>query len=89
MSNYNSSSPDAMFASILSRLDEQDRLSALYRGEMRDSLKFIKEQCVLTNGRVTGLEAWRAGINGRITGLTLALSAVFGAVSLLVQWLAR
>ena len=42
---FNSNSTDALFARLLQRMDDQDRM-----------LLDIKEQCIKTNGRVTSLE---------------------------------
>jgi len=70
---------------ILWRLDRQDEVM----GEIKAEIREVRGHVEKTNGRVTGLELWRARLDGVKTALswvqplTIALSS--GAVVVLLE----
>jgi hypothetical protein len=70
---FNPHSRDAMFATILARMDRQDEV-----------LSEISEGVKKTNGRVTSLEHWRTGLKAKVA---LAGSAA-GAAAAALGWCA-
>lgn len=58
---------------ILYRLDQQDKLSAEYRLEVKQSLTRVFDQVVKTNGRVTALEKWRWICTGALMMISLVI----------------
>ena len=58
-----------MFATVLAKLDAQDRV-----------LAEIKTAVDATNGRVRALETWRQVIHGKITLISAGISALVGFV---------
>jgi len=64
--NFNPKSNDAVFATILARLESQDK-----------SLAKILEQTTLTNGRVTKLEAYKFKATGYVAGCVGVIVVVF------------
>jgi len=63
MNDFNPKSPDAMFAKILTRLDQQDKDTEKRHQENKATLVEIREQTTLTNGRVTKLEQTAATVD--------------------------
>lgn len=57
---FDRNSDNAMFATIIARLDQQNEISEAYRKEVRVSLQNITEQVTATNGQVRDLRAWQA-----------------------------
>lgn len=75
--NYNSLSPDAMFAKILLKLEEQDRSAVAYRSEAKErDLQMIAE-AKKTNGRVTKLENKDIYRTGFAAAVALGASAAW------------
>lgn len=79
MSDYNPHSPDAMFATILQRLNERDKVDQEFREEVRERfdegtmrMRRIEEQTTKTNGRVTRLEGNRKILAAKLAGAVLA-----------------
>lgn len=91
MSDFNKNSSDAMFATILLRLDQQDKdrlLDVKERTEFRAlvverfdegtlRMERIEAQTLKTNGRVTKLEAKWGVVTAKIAGALLVLGALW------------
>lgn len=45
----------------------------------------IKDQAVLTNGRVKALELWKAGVVGKVAGISAAVAAIMTVVFALIK----
>lgn len=67
-------SGDAMFATILERLSQQD-----------GKLEAIHADVRKTNGRVTALETWRAVVKGKLALISAGVSGVVGFVAWLIE----
>lgn len=85
---FDPNSVNAMFATIMERhrrydidreADKED--TAVFRAELRDELKTIKEQVLKTNGRVTALERFQQSVMIRVATLTAAIGGVGGFIS--------
>jgi hypothetical protein len=96
--SYDSNSSDAMFAKIMTRLEQQDlnyeqarirseRSDMVYRDEIRATLRNITEQVTLTNGKVRALESWRDNVNGRIMGVAVVVSGITAIATLVLQYM--
>lgn len=83
MSNFNPDSPDATFARIIARLDEQDRMAAMRDANANAKLDRIEGQVLKTNGRVSVIETWKTAINARI-GVYSTLAGAIGTLAVLV-----
>ena len=66
---FNPNSSNAMFATILAKLDEQDRVA-----------ERILQGVTLTNGRVTKLEKWKTSVEAKVAAISLAVSTIAGVV---------
>ena len=66
---FNPNSSTAMFATILAKLDEQDRVA-----------ERILQGVTLTNGRVTKLEKWKTSVEAKVAAISLAVSTIAGVV---------
>ncbi len=87
--SFDRDSHDAMFATILSRLEQQDRESASYRAEVRETLRYISDQVTKTNGRVRDLERWRDTTKGKVIGVAVVVSLVISLLGLWVEIVSR
>lgn len=67
---FNPHSQDAMFATVLARLDEQDRKLA----EILDHARETKGQMTTVEGRITGLEQWREIVKSKVAVVSGAIS---------------
>jgi hypothetical protein len=76
-------SHDAMFATIITRLDKQDDDTEQRHLENKEVLEGILEQTSATNGRVKKLEHWRIYHKG----YTAAIAMVVSAFGWLASWL--
>jgi hypothetical protein len=72
---FNPQSQDAMFATILARMSEQD-----------NQLAKILAHAEKTNGRVTALEQWRAIVKTKVALVSGGISAAIGFMG---WWLGR
>lgn len=75
---FNPRSPDAMFATILARLNEQHETS-----------KEILSQVVKTNGRVTALEQWREIVTAKVALIATGVSGAVGAAVWLLDFISK
>lgn len=66
MDPFDPNSPNALFAKILERLDQQDASQEKFRLEIREAL-----------GRVTALERESWKNRGIVAGIALAVSAIW------------
>lgn len=71
---FNPMSHDAMFATVLARMDEQDR-----------KLDSILGHVEKTNGRVTALEVWKAVIKAKVAWASATISAVVAVVAWFIE----
>jgi hypothetical protein len=85
--DFNPQSPDAMFAVILQRLDQQDQVTELHHAENKKELGEIRTQTTITNGRVGKLEKKWIYVMGWAAGISLAVSAVAALVALAIRFL--
>ena len=85
---FDPNSVNAMFATIMERhrrydidreADKED--TAVFRAELRDELKTIKEQVLKTNGRVTALERFQQSVMVRVATLTASIGGIGGLIS--------
>jgi hypothetical protein len=74
--HFDPSSANAMFATILQRLKQQDEAATLARAEQKTTLEEIKVQTTKTNGRVSSLERWREGITAKISAIVFVATVV-------------
>jgi hypothetical protein len=88
-SSFDLAGNDAMFATIPSRLEQQERESAFCRAEVRDTLRYISEQVTETNGRLRDLERWRDTTKGKVVGVSVANSLVITLLGLWVESVSR
>jgi len=84
MSDFNEKSPDAMFARVLARLEEQDRSAGKTNAEFLLVLQEIRTEARKTNGRVTSLERWRDIVTAKTAVIAAALSFI---VTIAVKYL--
>ena len=54
--DYNPHSPHAMFATIMTKMDAQDRATALYREEMRQAFYDVRLEASKNRHRIVTLE---------------------------------
>lgn len=88
MTDFNEKSPDAMFARVLARLDEQDRAAGKTNADFLTVLNDIRSEARKTNGRITSLERWRDVITAKTAMIAAAISiAATLAVKVLPQLL--
>lgn len=71
---FNPMSHDAMFATVLARMDEQDR-----------KLDSILSHVEKTNGRVTALEVWRAVVKARVGIISAGISTAVAVVAWVIE----
>lgn len=71
---FNPNSHDAMFATVLARMDEQDR-----------KLDSILGHVEKTNGRVTQLEVWRAVVKARVGIMSAGISTVVAVLAWVIE----
>lgn len=71
---FNPNSHDAMFATVLARMDEQDR-----------KLDSILAHVEKTNGRVTSLELWRAVTKTKLGMISAGVSAGVAFVAWIID----
>jgi hypothetical protein len=87
---FNPMSTDAMFSTILTRLEQQDREAREHRQHIKDSLGDVLTEVKKTNGRVTHLERWRDMIKAKVAVVVfVGSSLVTGAGWLLNHWLSQ
>ena len=87
--DFNSNSLDAMFATVLSRLDAQDKAAAEHRAAISAQLAYIADQVTKTNGRVRDLERWRDTTKGKVIGVSATISLVVTLLGLWAQIVSR
>jgi hypothetical protein len=73
---YDPASSNATFATIMARLNQQDRDAHEARTDMKDMLKEIRDQTTITNGRVTKLELWRENVTAKIATIVFIASVL-------------
>lgn len=74
--SFDPHSTDSMFATLLARMDTQDKF-----------LERIEAGVLKTNGRVTALERWRDVLTAKTAGIAAGASAVVSlALWLLKNW---
>jgi hypothetical protein len=77
--SFDPNSTDAMFAKVLSKLEEQAAM-----------LTEIRENGRQTESEIAGLKSWRDNVQGRITVVAVLLSVIAGlATSLIVARLSK
>jgi hypothetical protein len=76
--DYNPHSPNAMFATILTRLEMQDK-----------NLEKILNHAEKTNGRVSSLEHWRTTMKAKLAVVAAGVSAAVAGVAWLADYLAK
>jgi hypothetical protein len=79
--SFDPNSLDSMFATILRRLDAQDKTTEERHAENKHTLDEIKEQTELTNGRVTKLENWRTYHKGYAAGIAFIVSIAASGIA--------
>jgi hypothetical protein len=84
-SSFNPKSPDAMFATIIERLNQQDEMKERMHKENKEVLDEIRDEVKKTNGRVTKLENWRDYQKGKIAGIALAVSSAVAVIGWVVH----
>jgi hypothetical protein len=82
VSDYNSNSSDAQFATILEKLKNQDKESLAYRNRSEANDARMENLLLIQNGRVRALEREKWIQRGFVAGISLA-------VTLAWQWLTR
>lgn len=85
--SYDEKSDDSTFTHIIGRLDQQARDTANFRtdlltvlNEVRMELKEVKVEVKATNGRVRGLEIWKAVITAKVATISTCVSLLVGGV---------
>ena len=86
---YEPNSWNAMFSSVLSRLDNQDVTSGIYRAEVKEALTEIKALLLLQNGRVKKLESWRDAVTAKVAVIAMVASALVSFVGWLIPLLLK
>jgi hypothetical protein len=74
--HFDPSSSNATFATILQRLNQQDRDALAARNDVKEMLHEIRTQTTITNGRVTKLELWRENITAKIATIVFIASVL-------------
>ena len=77
--SFNPNSTDAMFARVLSRLDEQDRTAEKTNADFLLVLSEIRTEAQKTNGRVTALERFKDMITAKAAVVAFIGAGVFSA----------
>ena len=85
MSDFNPNSPDAVFARILAKLEEQNRSASETRAEFLAILTEIRAEVKKTNGRVSAIERWRAELKGKTATLATVVSCTVGLAAWLLE----
>ncbi len=85
---YDPHSVNAMFGTVLERLETQDKDSASYRTEMRDMMEKLLGEFRVLHDRVTSLETWRTEIKAETRARTGILVLLAGGVSSVVAAIA-
>lgn len=75
--SFNPNSTDAMFARVLSRLDEQDRTAEKTNADFLLVLSEIRTEAQKTNGRVTALEKFKDMITAKAAVISFIGAGVF------------
>ena len=83
--SYDPNSTDAMFSRIIVKIEEQDRMAAAARDEFMGVLREIRDEVKKTNGRVSGLEKWRAVINAKVATIAAGISVVGSIAGWLIE----
>ena len=84
--NFDPSSHDSMFATILAKMDASERATAVSRSAIMEELLEIKTQCIKTNGRVNKLERWRETQQAKVA---VAATLIAGLISALAWFLSQ
>lgn len=77
MSDYNDKSHDAMFSTILTRLDQQDSASTLHRTEMKEFMGTMKDSLGSNGNRISALEREQWTQRGFVAAISLGASAAW------------
>ncbi len=85
---YDPHSVNAMFGTILERLDGQDEDSTKYRVEIKDMMGKLLTEFRVIHDRVTSLENWRTEVKAEARARTGLLVAIAGGVSTVVAGIA-
>lgn len=87
---YEPHSWNAMFSRVLSRLDNQDIQSGIYRAEVKESLAKIEALLLIQNGRVKKLELWRSELTAKVAIIVLLVGGASGILSWVIPlWLKK
>jgi hypothetical protein len=74
-------SVNAMFATLLERMNQSEKDRTTFRLEIKSELGAIKEQVLKTNGRVTRLEEFKQSVTVRVATITAVVGGIGGIIS--------
>ena len=75
---FNPRSTDAMFATILTRLDQQDKTATDRHDEQQRAMEAVLAEQKRTNGRVTALEHFKTALKSKVTAVSFCISCAVG-----------
>lgn len=78
---FNPHSVNAMFATLIERMNQDKEDRATFRLEIKEELGAIKEQTTRTNGRVTKLEQFKQSVTVRVATVTAVVGGIGGVIS--------
>jgi hypothetical protein len=78
---FDPNSVNAMFATLLERMNHAEKDRTTFRLEIKSELGAIKEQVMKTNGRVTKLEQFKQSVTVRVATITAVVGGIGGVIS--------